>query len=129
MASRLIAQLILMGAGMLGRAFAEAYRQSLANAARGGGASAAARGGRRRITTEEASEILGVKNNAGLKDIYQKYDKLFPANDPTKGGSLYIQAKIHNAKVELERAAEERGETPRQEPATEKKSETKNVPK
>eukprot|EP00171_Calliarthron_tuberculosum_P009976 IDg9976t1 len=116
MASRFVAQIILMGAGYVGRAFVQAYQQALVNSARNGGSAAAAgaRGVRGRIGAQEASEILGVKSDAGLKDIYVKYDKLFSVNDPTKGGSLYLQAKIHNAKMELEKAAIGRGEIPRQ---------------
>lgn len=116
MASRIIAQIILMGGAQVARAFVTAYQQALANSARGGaaggGAGAAARGVRGRIAIEEASEILGVKRDAGLKDVYKTYERLFQANDPAKGGSLYIQAKIHNAKMELEKAALARGEIP-----------------
>lgn len=114
MASRIIAQMLLMGAGMLGRAMVQAYQQAIVNSARSGaGGAAAARSVRGRIGVQEASEVLGVEPNAGLKDIYNKYDKLFAANDPKQGGSLYLQAKIHHAKVELEKAAVERGEQPR----------------
>lgn len=115
MASRVVARLLIMGAGYLGRAFVQAYQQALANSARGGGAAgaAAARGAGGRIGAAEASEILGVRPDAGLKDIYHKYDKLFAANNPTKGGSVYLQAKIHHAKMEMERVAVERGETAR----------------
>ncbi len=108
--------MILMGAGMLGRAMVLAYRQAIVNSSNAGAAGgAAARSVRGRIGAQEASEILGVDQNAGLKDIYNKYDKLFAANDPKEGGSLYLQAKIHHAKVELEKNAVERGEQPRTE--------------
>lgn len=117
MASRIIAQIIIMGSGYVARAFVQAYQQALANSARGGGVQSAVRNARGRITAEEASEILGVKKNAGLKDIYGRYDRLFEANDPKKGGSIYIQAKIHNAKVELEKQAIARGEQPPPPPA------------
>lgn len=121
MASRVVARLLIMGAGYVGRAFVQAYQQALVNSARGGAGAAgsAARGARGRIGAAEASEILGVRQNAGLKDIYAKYDKLFAANNPAKGGSVYLQAKIHHAKTELERAAVERGESPRAEPGAE----------
>lgn len=113
MAGRIIAQILLMGGGYIARAFVQAYQQALINSARGGGAAAnAARGIRGRISVEEASEILGVRKNAGLKDIYERYDRLFKANDPTNGGSVYIQAKIHNAKMQLEKEAVARGEVP-----------------
>lgn len=111
MASRIIAQVLLMGASVVGRAFIQAYQQALANGARPG-AAAAARGART-LQAAEAADILGVKPNGGLKDIYAKYDKLFAANDPKSGGSLYLQAKIHHAKSLLEREAVARGETAR----------------
>lgn len=121
-AGRVIAQILLMGGSYIARAFVQAYQQALVNSARTGagaaGAAAAARTIRGRLSPEQASEILGVSKDAGLKDIYQKYDKLFLANDPTKGGSIYLQAKIHNAKTELEKQAVSRGETPRQDPAS-----------
>lgn len=104
-----------MGAGMLGRAFVSAYQQALANGARGGAAGAAMRGGSKRLSPSEASDILGVKEKAGLPEVYAKYDKLFNANNPKTGGSLYLQAKIHSAKTLLEREAVERGATARSE--------------
>ena len=115
MAGRIIAQIILMGGGYIARAFVQAYQQALVNSARGGsGAATAARRVRGRITAEEASQILGVEKDAGLKDIYRNYDRLFKANDPKKGGSIYIQAKIHNARMELEREAIAKGEKARE---------------
>lgn len=117
MAGRIIAQILLGGSVYVARAFVQAYQQALVNSARGGaqGGAAAARL-RGRLTAEEASAILGVKKDAGLKDIYTKYDHLFKANDPAKGGSIYLQAKIHNAKMELEKQAVGRGEQPRPPP-------------
>lgn len=113
MAGRIIAQILLMGGGYVARAFVQAYQQALVNGARGGGAAAnAARGIRGRISAEEASEILGVRKDAGLKDIHDRYDRLFKANDPINGGSIYMQAKIHNAKMQLEKEAIARGEVP-----------------
>lgn len=113
MAGRIIAQMLMMGGGYIARAFVQAYQQALVNSARGGNAAGnAARSLRGRMTSEEASEILGIKKDAGLKDIYKRYDRLFKANDPAKGGSIYVQAKIHNAKQQLEKEAIERGEKP-----------------
>lgn len=115
MASRVIAQILLMGGTYLARAFIQAYQQALANSARGGaaGAASSARAIRGRLTPEQAAEILGVNKDSGLKAIYDKYDRLFMANDPSKGGSVYLQAKIHNARMELEKAAIAKGEVPR----------------
>lgn len=113
MAGRVIAQILIMGGGYVARAFVQAYQQALVNGARGGASrGAGGRSIRGRISAEEASEILGVKKDAGLKDIYKRYDRLFESNDPAKGGSIYIQAKIHHAKQQLEKEAIARGEVP-----------------
>ena len=34
----------------------------------------------------------------------QRFDKLFEANDPKKGGSFYLQSKVMCAKIRLEEA-------------------------
>jgi mitochondrial import inner membrane translocase subunit TIM16 len=115
MASRIVAQILVMGGTYVARAFVSAYQQALINSARQGGpaaASSAARAARGVMPVEEAAEVLGVRRDTGLKDILGQYERLFKANDPAKGGSLYIQAKIHNAKTSLEREALSRGETP-----------------
>lgn len=114
MASRVIAQFLLMGGTYVARAFVTAYQQALINSAQGGAAAAgASRAGRAAgMRIEEAAEVLGVSRTAGLKDVYTRYDRLFTANSPEKGGSLYLQAKIHNAKTVLEKEALERGEAP-----------------
>lgn len=113
MAGRVIAQILLMGGGYIARAFVQAYQQALVNGARGATSrGATGRSLRGRMSHEEASEILGLKKDAGLKDIYKRYDRLFESNDPTKGGSIYLQAKIHQAKQQLEKEAIARGEVP-----------------
>jgi mitochondrial import inner membrane translocase subunit TIM16 len=115
MASRIVAQILVMGGTYVARAFVSAYQQALINSARQVGpaaANSAARAARGVMPVEEAAEVLGVRRDAGLKDILGQYERLFKANDPSKGGSLYIQAKIHNAKTSLEREALSRGETP-----------------
>lgn len=114
MASRVIAQFLLMGGTYVARAFVTAYQQALINSARGGAAAAgASRAGRAAgMRIEEAAEVLGVSRTAGLKDVYTRYDRLFTANSPEKGGSQYLQAKIHNAKTVLEKEALKRGEVP-----------------
>lgn len=115
MASRVIAQFLLMGGTYVARAFVTAYQQALINSAQGGGAAAAgaSRAGRAAgMRIEEAAEVLGVSRTAGLKDVYKRYDRLFAANNPDKGGSQYLQAKIHYAKTVLEKEALKRGEVP-----------------
>ena len=115
MASRIIAQILVTGSTYVARAFVTAYQQALVNSARQGGAAAggaaAARGARGAgMRIEEAAQVLGVRKNAGLKEIHARYDRMFAANDPKQGGSQYLQAKIHNAMTKLEKEALARGE-------------------
>jgi Pam16 len=130
MASRIIAQLLVMGGTQVARAVVTAYQQALVNsAARGGAAAGGAAAGAAAtragvMRAEEAAEVLGVRRNAGLKDITTKYEQLFTANDPAVGGSQYLQAKIHNAKVTLEREAIARGEIPPPPPPPPRQSQT-----
>ena len=51
-----------------------------------------------RCTVEEARKILGVVESTGLKQIDEKFEKMFNANDPANGGTFYIQSKIVRAK-------------------------------
>ena len=115
MASRLIAQLLVVGGSYLARAFFQAYHQALANS--GGGsarqaANAAKRVLRGKMEATEAKQVLGLERSSdlGLKQVLGKYDHLFNMNDPKKGGSLYLQAKVYEARKALEEEAAARGE-------------------
>mmetsp|Transcript_45218 Transcript_45218/g.117036 ORF Transcript_45218/g.117036 Transcript_45218/m.117036 type:complete len:113 (-) Transcript_45218:1130-1468(-) len=102
MAARVLAQLILMGGQIIGRAAFQAYNQALANAAKkgatGASAGAAALG---RMTISEARKILNVNTGASKTTVEEAFERLHTANDPAKGGSSYIQAKIRGAKTRL----------------------------
>lgn len=50
---------------------------------------------------EEAKSILQVGQEFTLKDVDERFNKLFNLNDPQKGGSYYIQCKIMGAKLSL----------------------------
>ena len=97
---------------MLGRAFAEAYKQAAASsqyqraqAKAGGGAS-----GRASVSTgmtlEEACKILNVKppqnGQANMEEVMERFKRLFDNNDPKKGGSFYLQSKILRARERIE---------------------------
>ncbi|KAK6635491.1 mitochondrial import inner membrane translocase subunit TIM16 [Polyplax serrata] len=107
--ARYIAQIIIVGAQVVGKAFARAVRQEL-NASReaakrsGGGRAGAKRAqdnARAGITLEEAQQILNV-SKIDPEEIQQKYEHLFSANDKSKGGSFYLQSKVVRAKERLE---------------------------
>jgi import inner membrane translocase subunit TIM16 len=105
---------VLVGSRVVGRAFAEAYKQASASsqyqraqakAGNGGGASgrASLSSG---MTLEEACKILNVKppqaGKADMEEVMDRFKRLFDANDPKKGGSFYLQSKILRARERLE---------------------------
>ncbi|GJJ76856.1 mitochondrial import inner membrane translocase subunit TIM16 [Entomortierella parvispora] len=123
MAGRVIAQIIVMGSQIVGKAFMEAYRQAAANAAKnggqhaaknasgGGGAKAAAADAVTRKTgmsMDEAMNILNITKEADLAKITKNYQHLFKVNEKNDGGSFYLQSKVVRAKerLEMEWAAE-----------------------
>ena len=50
---------------------------------------------------DEAVQILQVPQGFTSEMIEERYMKLFKINDPTKGGSFYIQCKIMGARLTL----------------------------
>uniref|UniRef100_A0A915LTV2 Mitochondrial import inner membrane translocase subunit tim-16 n=1 Tax=Meloidogyne javanica TaxID=6303 RepID=A0A915LTV2_MELJA len=66
------------------------------------------------ISTQEAMQILGIKPPPNEEEVKRRYEHLFSANEKSKGGTLYLQAKIYRAKerldVELMRIAKENAE-------------------
>ncbi|OIW24636.1 protein transporter [Coniochaeta ligniaria NRRL 30616] len=115
MAHRIITQVVLVGSRVLGRAFAEAYKQAATSSAyqraqaKSGNVSP---GGRANLssgmTLDEACKILNVKQpaNGGKienpEEVFERFKKLFDANDPQKGGSFYLQSKVLRARERLE---------------------------
>ncbi|XP_068003070.1 mitochondrial import inner membrane translocase subunit TIM16-like isoform X2 [Melanerpes formicivorus] len=106
--AKYLAQIILVGAQVVGRAFMRALRQELA-ASR---AAADARGHSERpqsaaasritgISLQEAQQILNV-SNLNPEEIQKNYDHLFKVNDKSVGGSFYLQSKVVRAKERLD---------------------------
>ncbi|KAF3761704.1 hypothetical protein M406DRAFT_74647 [Cryphonectria parasitica EP155] len=113
MAYRLITQVVLIGTRVVGRAFAEAYKQASASSSyqraqqKAGGASASGRASiTSGMTLDEAVKILNVKppqgGKADMEDVMERFKRLFDANDPQKGGSFYLQSKILRARERIE---------------------------
>lgn len=101
----MIIQLTAVGS----RVFVSAYQQALNNAKKGGGtasqqmARVAVRG---KMQKEEALQILNMEHlNLGdvsklannKAEVAEKFKKMYDANDPSKGGSFYLQSKIYRA--------------------------------
>jgi len=107
--ARQIAQIVLAGAQVVGRAFAKALRQEIAAsqaaAARAGGgkqgAESSASNLKLGMTLEEAKQILNVEE-IDKERIESNYDYLFNINDKSTGGSFYIQSKVFRAKERID---------------------------
>ncbi|KAK7819179.1 mitochondrial import inner membrane translocase subunit pam16 like 2 [Quercus suber] len=111
MAGRVIINLIVVGSGMLAKAFVQAYRQALANASKTGVAQETlnntVRKASKAMTEQEARQILGVSDQTAWEEILKKYDALFERN--AKNGSFYLQSKVHRAKECLEAFYRDKG--------------------
>ncbi|KAK4194900.1 Pam16-domain-containing protein, partial [Triangularia verruculosa] len=115
MAYRLITQVVLIGTRVLGRSFAEAYKQAAASSAyqRAHGQSGNGTTGRASLssgmTLDEACKILNVKppqnGQANMEEVMERFKRLFDSNDPKKGGSFYLQSKILRARERIESEA------------------------
>ncbi|GAA5980066.1 hypothetical protein JCM11641_008277 [Rhodosporidiobolus odoratus] len=123
-APRVVAQVVILGSQILGKAFVQAWRQAARNArspAVAGGAAGAAAGGNidaisrnHGMTLDEAANILNVKRGgiqeaeeSELQKMLKNFDHLFSANAPTTAegkphSSHYLQSKIVRAKERIE---------------------------
>lgn len=107
--AKYIAQIIVLGTRVIGKAFTKALKQEWAasqEAARraGGGQrgeNRAAENTRTGMTLEEAQQILDVKKLDPQK-IKERYEHLFKANDKARGGSFYLQSKVVRAKERID---------------------------
>ncbi|XP_008781513.2 mitochondrial import inner membrane translocase subunit PAM16 like 2-like isoform X2 [Phoenix dactylifera] len=111
MATKLLANLIIMGSGIVGRAVLQAYRKALENANKTGVAHETVQNIRRAgkaMTEQEARQILGISEQSTWEEILQKYDILFERN--AKHGSFYLQSKVHRAKECLESVYQWKGD-------------------
>ncbi|XP_033944882.1 coronin-7-like isoform X3 [Pseudochaenichthys georgianus] len=106
--ARYLAQIIVMGVQVVGRAFARALQQEIAASqaaaqARGsaGQHSAAAASSITGMSLQEAQQILNI-STLTPEEIQTNYDHLFKVNDKTVGGSFYLQSKVVRAKERLD---------------------------
>jgi import inner membrane translocase subunit TIM16 len=109
-AHRIITQVVVTGARVIGRAFAESYKQASAASqyakANKNNPSAASTFANNGLSLEEACKILNVKppqgGKANMEDVMERFKKLFDVNDPQKGGSFYLQSKVLRARERIE---------------------------
>lgn len=104
MASKIIANLIILGSGIVLRAFTQAYQKALQNAAKSGAASEAASSFAARrakaMTVQEARLILGVSEETPWQEVLERYKRMYDNNE--RVGSFYLQSKVQRAKECLE---------------------------
>jgi mitochondrial import inner membrane translocase subunit TIM16 len=96
---------------VLGRAFAEAYRQASASKKYASastrndhpGANTFTSSG---LTLDEACKILNVSppkgGKANMETVMERFRRLYDLNNPEKGGSFYLQSKILRARERIE---------------------------
>lgn len=104
--ARYIAQLIIAGSQVIGRAFARALKQEIEasqQAAQRLGNNAKTRSERVAnqklgLTLDEAKQILNV-SKLTKEEVDERYNSLFKANEK---GSIYLQSKIVRAKERLD---------------------------
>ncbi|KAG9264547.1 mitochondrial import inner membrane translocase subunit TIM16 [Astyanax mexicanus] len=107
MQAKYLAQIIVVGAQVVGRAFARALRQEFAASqaaaeARGkAGAQSAAASSFTGMTVQEAQQILNI-STLTPEEIQKNYEHLFKVNDKEVGGSFYLQSKVVRAKERLD---------------------------
>ncbi|XP_076838123.1 mitochondrial import inner membrane translocase subunit tim16 [Brachyhypopomus gauderio] len=105
--ARYLAQIVVMGMQVVGRAFARALRQEFAASqaaaeARGrAGKQSAAASSITGMTLQEAQQILNI-STLTPEEIQKNYEHLFKVNDKAVGGSLYLQSKVVRAKERLD---------------------------
>ncbi|VVC94761.1 unnamed protein product [Leptidea sinapis] len=107
--AKYIAQIIVVGAQVVGRAFARALKQEIAAsqeaAKRGGGGTQGARRAAANastgLTIEEAMQILNI-DKLDPEKVKKSYEHLFTVNDKAKGGSFYLQSKVVRAKERID---------------------------
>ncbi|KAH7279963.1 hypothetical protein KP509_37G045100 [Ceratopteris richardii] len=114
MAGKIIANLIVLGSGVLLRAFSQAYRQAIANASKTGVAQEAVQNLTKlgkAMTEQEARMILGINESTSVEEMLQRYENLFERN--AKSGSFYLQSKVQRAKecIEASEHAKSNGKT------------------
>ncbi|XP_047427166.1 mitochondrial import inner membrane translocase subunit tim16 [Mugil cephalus] len=105
--AKYLAQIIVMGAQVVGRAFARALQQEYAASqaaarARGrAGQQSAAASSITGMSLQEAQQILNI-STLTPEEIQKNYEHLFKVNDKSVGGSFYLQSKVVRAKERLD---------------------------
>ncbi|XP_066914327.1 mitochondrial import inner membrane translocase subunit tim16-B-like isoform X2 [Clytia hemisphaerica] len=126
--AKFIAQMIVLGGQIVGKAFAQALKQEFAAGARQtarasteGTKKAASNNAATGISLDEAKQILNIKE-LNPEEVQKSYDYLFKINDKKAGGSFYLQSKVFRAKERLDMEFKNENESTNTQPNEEGKS-------
>lgn len=108
--AKYLAQIIVLGTQIVGRAFARALKQEIAASQEAARRAGGGRQGSQRVEANtrtgldltEAKNILNVKDLNDKEAIEKKFKFLMDANDRAKGGSFYLQSKVFRAKERID---------------------------
>ncbi|XP_068191935.1 mitochondrial import inner membrane translocase subunit TIM16-like isoform X2 [Antennarius striatus] len=106
--AKYLVQVIVVGAQVVGRAFARAVRleyaasQAAAQARGRSGKESAAASSISGLSLQEAQQILNV-STLTPEEVQKNYEHLFKVNDKSVGGSFYLQSKVVRAKERLDK--------------------------
>ena len=133
MASRILANLLVMGSGAVFRAMSQAWQKALENARKSGVTAETAKEAVNKsksslsamMPIEEARKVLDVTEHATKDEMLQKFQTMFLKNE---GVSFYVQSKLVRAKEQLGKTQfgmeeEEWSRDPREEGTKENKEE------
>ncbi|VFV40295.1 Hypothetical predicted protein [Lynx pardinus] len=90
--AKYLAQIIVMGVQVVGRAFARALRQEFA---------AGQQLTLGDVLLQETQQILNV-SKLSTEEIQKNYEHVFEANDKSVGGCFYLQSKVVRARERLQ---------------------------
>jgi hypothetical protein len=118
--AKYIAQIVVAGAQVVGRAFIKALQsevrasQQAAQARSSGNGNtnvkSAATDAITGMTLQEAKQILNVDNISDMEAVTKKYEHLFAVNDKSKGGSFYLQSKVVRAKERIDQEIQQKSQ-------------------
>jgi import inner membrane translocase subunit TIM16 len=133
MASRILANLLVMGSGAVFRAMSQAWQKALENARKSGVTAETAKEAVNKsksslsamMPIEEARKVLDVTEHATKDEMLRKFQTMFLKNE---GVSFYVQSKLVRAKEQLGETQfgmeeEEWSRDPREEETKENKEE------
>lgn len=133
MASRILANLLVMGSGAVFRAMSQAWQKALENARKSGVTAETAKEAVNKsksslsamMPIEEARKVLDITEHATKDEMLKKFRTMFLKNE---GVSFYVQSKLVRAKEQLGKTQfgmeeEEWSRDPREEETKENKEE------